>query len=593
MEPEPERTGGDADRTSWSDVLSRDALRLIAEGVREMAGFQVALISVVLGEDFRSVAIAGSEEARAALWDAVTPVRTIQQELAKAEDWGRFKYVPSDRVGAIDEWGWVPDYEPSDHPDAWHPLDLLLAPLRDDEGRLVGLLSIDLPTSGRRPDAQQRSLLEKYAAQAERALLVALERHEFSEQIRLATTAREIVRSLSVQLPIEDLLVQAGSALSEGFRAGGSWVQTFAGDVLGSGALYSARGADIVLPDGLVEVAETAAHQLWSVQQWVVIERDRRVEVLTDGQSRQIHAFMERIEADSLLFVPIGAGSTCVGNLVLTRVEGQAPWGRTEAEAALDIGHDLGRSILNARTFAREHRLVQELTALDQYKGRLIATVAHELKNPLTAIMGHLEMLESTPDLTSLTRSSLAAIDRGSQRLQRVIDDLLLLSKVGDPETAIIPAPVALQPVLEDLAELNAVAAQRAGVAIRLEMPEAEVLALGDAEELDTALGNVLSNAVKYGRSGSDVTVELAREDDEVVVTVRDQGIGISPEDRAQLFTEFFRSSNPQAVAQPGTGLGLAIVQRIVQRHGGAITVDSELGVGSAFTLRLPAAVSG
>ncbi|WP_193609416.1 ATP-binding protein [Nocardioides lijunqiniae] len=592
MASEPGRTGGDADRDGWSDPLSRDALLLIAEAVLEMAGFRIAAISVVRGEDFHSFAIAGSEAAREALWDAVTPVSVIEDEVAKADDWGRFQFVPSDRSGAVGEWGWVPDFEPDEHPEAWHPLDLLIAPLRDDAGRIVGLLSIDLPTSGRRPDAAQRSLLEKYAAQAERALLVALERHELSEQIRLATTARKIVRSLSVQLPIDDLLVQAGSALSEGFRAGGSWVQTFAGDVDGSGVLYSARGADIVLPEVLVEVAETAARQLWAVQQWVVIERDRRVEVLTEEQSRQIHAFMERIEAASLLFVPIGAGSTCVGNLVLTRVEGQAPWGRIEAEAALDIGHDLGRSILNARTFAREHRLVQELTALDQYKGRLIATVAHELKNPLTAILGHLEMLEGSPDLTGLTRSSLAAIERGSLRLQRVIDDLLLLSKVGDPDTALIAAPVALQPVIEDLAELNTVAARRADVSLRLEMPDAEVLALGDAEELDTALGNVLSNAVKYGRPGTDVTVRLATEQDQVVVTVRDHGIGISPEDRAQLFTEFFRSSNPEAVRQPGTGLGLAIVQRIVERHGGTIAVDSELGVGSTFTLRLPAALS-
>jgi signal transduction histidine kinase len=277
-----------------------------------------------------------------------------------------------------------------------------------------------------------------------------------------------------------------------------------------------------------------------------------------------------------------------VGNLVLTRVEGQPPWSRTEAEAALDIGHDLGRSILNARTFAREHRLVEELTALDRYKGRLIATVAHELKNPLTAILGHLEMLETDPGHTGTTRSSLGAIERGALRLQRVIEDLLLLSKVGDPATAIIPAPVALQPVLEDLGELNALTARRAGVTIQLDMPAHQVHALGDPEELDTALGNVLSNAVKYSRPGTSVTVALSQDEDEVVVSCRDEGIGISADDQDQLFNEFFRSSNPCAVAQPGTGLGLAIVHR----HRGSIAVESELGVGSTFTMRLPAAVS-
>ncbi|MCD4533431.1 HAMP domain-containing histidine kinase [Nocardioides sp. cx-169] len=579
-----------SDRAGWSDALSRDALRLIAEAVREMAGFQVAAVSVVRGDDLHSVAIAGSDEARAALWDAVTPMQVIRDELAKADDWGRFKFVPSERAGAVDEWGWVPAYEPADDDEAWDPRDLLLAPLYDDDARLVGLLSIDLPTSGRRPDARQRALLERYAAHAERTVLVALERHDFSEQIRLATTAREIVRSLSVHLPIEELLEQCGAALSAGFRAGGSWVQTFAGDVLGSGALHSARGAEIVLPDLLIEVAEEAAHQLWAAQQWVVIERDLPVQLLTSEQSGLIHLFMERIEAASLLFVPIGAGASCVGNLVLTRVEGQPPWGRTEAEAALDIGHDLGRSILNARTFAREHRLVQELTALDQYKGRLIATVAHELKSPLTAVVGHLEMAEAAPELSETTRRSLAAMDRGAQRLQRVIDDLLLFSKVGDPDSALIAVPVPLQPVLEELAELHTVAARRAGVTIRLETPEEPVGALGEPEEIDTALGNVLGNAVKYGRPDTVVTVSLARERDDAVVTVRDQGIGISLHDQAQLFDEFYRSADPAALAQPGTGLGLAIVRRIVDRHSGSVTVTSELGVGSTFTLRLPAA---
>jgi hypothetical protein len=310
MPREPDDAHRVADRRAWSDSLSRDALHLIAESVGEMADFQVSAISMVRGDAFHTVAIAGSEEAKAALWDAVTPLATIEAELAKADDWGRFKFVPSARTGEVGDWGWVPDYQPGPEPDAWHPLDLLLAPLRDGDGdgdgdgRIVGLLSIDLPTSGHRPGAAQRSLLEKYAAQAERALLVALERHELSEQIRLATTAREIVRSLSVHLSIDDLLVQCGSALSEGFRAGGSWIQTFAGDASGSGALHSARGAEIVLPDSLIEVAETAAHQLWAVQQWVVIDRGRRVELLTESQSREIHAFMERIEAASLLFVP-------------------------------------------------------------------------------------------------------------------------------------------------------------------------------------------------------------------------------------------------------------------------------------------------
>ena len=122
-----------------------------------------------------------------------------------------------------------------------------------------------------------------------------------------------------------------------------------------------------------------------------------------------------------------------------------------------------------------------------------------------------------------------------------------------------------------------------------LDAPREQVLALGDATELDRVCANLVSNAVKYTPEGGSVTVSLTCEEDEVVLTVADEGIGISEADVARLGTEFFRSSNPAAVAQPGTGLGLAIVSRVVARHGGRMTVSSRLGEGSTFRVHLPA----
>jgi len=116
------------------------------------------------------------------------------------------------------------------------------------------------------------------------------------------------------------------------------------------------------------------------------------------------------------------------------------------------------------------------------------------------------------------------------------------------------------------------------------------VLALGDADELDRVCANLVSNAVKYTPEGRSVTVSLARVGDQVVLECSDEGIGISTSDQEQLFTEFYRSSNPEAIAQPGTGLGLAIVSRIVGRHHGRIEVESSLGKGSTFRVYLPAA---
>jgi signal transduction histidine kinase len=585
----------DGRRPSLADDASRDALQLIAEGVTQLAGFGIAAISVVRENGMlESVAIAGNEEARAELEGTRTPVDRLLRELTNADDWGLLRFVPHERLDPSDgdTWGWVPDIDPiDDAPDAWHPLDLLIAPLYDDEGALRGTLAMDLPVTGRRPTEAQRAVLNGYAEQAGRAVVVALEREALAHQVQMAQTARRIVRRATAQLSLMRILQDSREAMVEGFRATGMWIQTFSRRGDGLGTVYSATGHEVELSPELKSIAEAAAHEAWRTQQVAVVAPGRPfAPPITPEQGEQILHYLPQIGVGSLLFVPLGAGPECVGNLVLTRVPDAPEWTDSEATTALDIGHDLGRAILNARTFEREHRLVEELQALDTYKGQLIATVAHELKNPLSSVLGHLEMLDSTPDLSVTTKGSLAAMERGAQRMVKVIDDLLLLSKVGDPDNPVIARPVDLRKVVEDVVDLIGLAAQQKRIDLRIEVPEEPVVALGDANELDRVCANLASNAVKYTPEGGRVTLRLEQAGQEVVLTCADEGIGISAEDLERLGTEFFRSSNPLAVAQPGTGLGLAIVRRIVDRHDGRLVIESELESGSTFTVHLPAA---
>ena len=585
-----------AESLDWSDAPSRDAIQLIAEGVTQLAGFGVAAISAVREDGKLEVmAVAGSDAAREQLHGVRTPVDRLSRELEKADDWGLLRFVPHERLdpGAGDEWGWVPDIEPIDAEDAWHPLDLLVAPLYDDDGDLRGSLAIDLPIDGRRPGGVQRAVLNRYAERARRAVLVALERERLADRVRMADAARRIVRTATAQLSLDRIVADSREALVEGFRAAGMWLQTFDRDDHGGarGEIYSSDGSHIRLTPELVAIAEAAARVAWDQQQAAVVAPYREFgPSITPEQGELVLAFLAEIGVESLLFTPLGAGPECLGNLVLTRAAGGPEWTEAEAATALDIGHDLGRAILNARIFEREHELVEELQELDSYKGRLIATVAHELKNPLTSIMGHLEMLESSPDLTGTTRTSLNAMDRGAQRMVRVIEDLLLLSKVGDPDDPVIAAPVDLARVVDDVVDLTMVAAEQKGLEVTVELPAGPVFAHGDHDELDRVAANLVSNAVKYTRPSGSVRIVLDRAGNDVVLTVADQGIGIGEEDLLRLGTEFFRSSNPEAVAQPGTGLGLAIVRRIVDRHGGRLEIESELGRGSTFQVWLPAA---
>jgi signal transduction histidine kinase len=292
----------------------------------------------------------------------------------------------------------------------------------------------------------------------------------------------------------------------------------------------------------------------------------------------------------SLLLVPLGACAECLGNLAIARGPGQPEWTDVETDAALDIGHDLGRALLNARLFEREERLVEELRQLDGYKSRLISTISHELKNPLTAIQGHLEMLDDS-DVQPSVRHALESIGRSAGRVSRIVEDLLVLSRVENPSQPLVRVPVDLQKTVESCLDVLAFQAAQKQLTVLLRVPPDErVLASGDERELEQLCGNLLSNAIKYTPAGREITVALSRADTQVELEVRDEGIGISTEDQASLFEEFFRTRNPVAVEQPGTGLGLAIVRRIVERHRGSIEVRSRLGEGSTFRVLLPGA---
>jgi signal transduction histidine kinase len=304
----------------------------------------------------------------------------------------------------------------------------------------------------------------------------------------------------------------------------------------------------------------------------------------------RIIKFLHSIDLQTILFVPLGAGRECLGNLVLTRTTAELEWTPQECAAALDIGHDLGRALLNARTFERERRLVHELRELDGYKSKLIETLSHELKNPLTSILGHVEMLESVPDLPGVVRGSIDSMERGALRMQRLIEDLLALARFGDPNQEFNPVAVDLRLVIAEVLDLLAVSIERGGVTVEVDAPDEPVLAYGEPDGLDRLVANLVSNAIKYTPEGGTVTLRLTPQRRRVELTVTDTGLGISERDQEQIFTEFFRSTNPEAVKLPGTGLGLSIVRNIVERHGGRVTFDSELGHGTTFTVNLMSA---
>lgn len=161
-----------------------DALHLVAEGITALAGFEVAAISIVVGDELRIVAVAGSDAATAELMDLRSPLDHLLAELEPAETWGRLTFLPHERAsGHLADFEWVHDMDVLEVEDAWHPDDLLCALLRDEHGTLRGMLSVDLPVNGRRPDQHQRDVLDVYAGQAEQTVVRLLERQDLQHDL--------------------------------------------------------------------------------------------------------------------------------------------------------------------------------------------------------------------------------------------------------------------------------------------------------------------------------------------------------------------------------------------------------------------------
>jgi len=587
------------DHTGWSDSSARAVLQLMAESVAEMIGFEVVSLSVVLDGMLLGVAYTGPAEFRGAVMDTDEPVEILQPVIEQAVVWGHFRFLAAemyDESVLSDAWITVVE-EQADLPDAWHPADILIAPLHDEAGEMIGLLSVDSPVSGRRPDAAQRSLLERYAAQAERAVQTAFEREELLGQISRAETARSLVRAaaMTVQSSLDAVLDQTHRPLLEGFEAGGSWIHVFESAGSGRGFARGAGGESVEIPEEARELSREIAQKLWSEQRVLELTGSAVEEPPLPAPPFDLHdeiqAIVEALELDRVLVVPLGAGMEAVGVLVLTRNVAHRPWTSVEIRAALEIGHDLGAALMTARALERERNLVRELQQLDDYRTQLIATLSHELRTPLTVIAGNLELLGGL-ELDPMASRFHAAMTRGTDRMQKVVSDLLLLAQVSDPQHPVAYEPVDLGAVARDLVSLVESEATKKGLRIEVDLGP-DLVVPGDAAELDRLLSNLLSNAVKYNRGGGRVTITgVRRESDEgteVVMTVADDGLGISEEDQRTLFRPFFRTTNPEALEQPGTGLGLAIVATTVERHRGRVEVSSKLDEGTTFVITLPA----
>lgn len=233
----------------------------------------------------------------------------------------------------------------------------------------------------------------------------------------------------------------------------------------------------------------------------------------------------------------------------------------------------------------------QEITDLIraiEVKDEFVASVSHELRTPLTSMLGHLEMLCEREELPAEPAAQLRVVQRNALRLQALLADLLLIGQVADGTLELRMGATDVATLVREAVEAAHVTAQRAGITITVDVPD-RLPAHADAQRLRQVIDNLVSNAIKYSRSGDRATVTAGRDGDQVVVEVADTGIGIAPDEIDHVFGRFFRGGEAIEQQITGTGLGLSIVGSIVAAHDGTVTAESEQGRGTTFRVTLPA----
>lgn len=256
------------------------------------------------------------------------------------------------------------------------------------------------------------------------------------------------------------------------------------------------------------------------------------------------------------------------------------PIEKMELQARVEI-------LLRARRLSLQlHDSLNRERELNELKSRFISIASHEFRNPLSTILGFTQFLEKQPNLPQQKQAEIfERIKNSVNRTLTLLDDILLVSKAEANTLAFNPVSIAIEPFcrhLTDEIKFSTNTPRIIDLIFDGECGEASF----DETLLRQILINLLTNALKYSPPHSTVRFKIQYQPKAVIFQVQDEGIGISTQDREQLFSSFYRGSNVGSI--PGTGLGLSIVKQAVERHGGTIAMTSEVNVGTTFTVTLP-----
>jgi signal transduction histidine kinase len=301
-------------------------------------------------------------------------------------------------------------------------------------------------------------------------------------------------------------------------------------------------------------------------------------QALADGREQAGRAYQRAINAR------IGTGlisaALLVGIALIAGIQARAK-GRREI--------DLVQSERRAREAAgREQEARAEAERANREKDQFLAVLSHELRTPLNAVLGWTQILQTAGPSESTIVRALASIRRNAETQQRLVEDLLDVSRIVSGKLPFEREPFSLRIAVNAAVESIRPAVEAKGLTLAAHIEDTKPV-IGDAGRMQQVAGNLLSNAVKFTQTGGRLSVTLVDHGDAAILEVKDDGVGLSPELIPHIFERFRQGDGSTTRAHGGLGLGLAIVKHIVDSHGGSITVESSgLNKGATFRVRLP-----
>lgn len=466
------------------------------------------------------------------------------------------------------------------------------------QDRVLGVLSVQSFRKNAYTEGHL-SLLENLAAYTTIALdnagayrLVAEREREIRSQAAELATINRITQALSAHLDLDRLIPLVGDQVRDLFQAPIAYL-----------ALLDRTTMTIDFPYTWGEQAQSIPYGVGMTSQ--IIRTGQPLLINSDMDSNVERLGVHRMgrRASAYLGVPIPSGGETIGVLSVQSVDGKRAFSEADQRLLSTVASAVGVTLHNAKLFdeARQARAVAE--EADAAKSSFLSTVSHELRTPLTSVLGFAKIIrrrleerlfplipETDRKVQQTKQQVLGNLDvvvSEGERLTKLIDDVLDLAKIEAGKFTWNIAPISMEDVMERALDATASLFDTKNLAIERQIEPGLPVVTGDRDRLIQVVINLISNAVKFTDTGA-ITCAVARHGSEILVSVKDNGIGITPADQEKVFEKFKQVGDTLTDKPKGTGLGLPICKEIVEHHGGRIWVDSAPGQGSTFSFTLP-----